>query len=180
MSRLEKFKWAIAQILSCQSLEDLSCIWTCYTKYSHLICHVLYFNFVSTSYYLFFYPSACKTQQWCLLYVSNYNTSISRLKMKGFLSYCSTSGEITGKRTQVSEVQWGKWENLDRLNAISWNISPNPRIAEAGRDLWVYLLQPLPKQRHPEQGAQDHDQWLLKISKAKILWAICPIVLSPA
>lgn len=29
------------------------------------------------------------------------------------------------------------------------------RRAEVGRDLWV---QPLLKQGHPEQGAQDHDQ----------------------
>lgn len=36
--------------------------------------------------------------------------------------------------------------------------SQNPRMAEVRRDLWVYLAQPLPKQGHPEQGAQVHIQ----------------------
>lgn len=31
-------------------------------------------------------------------------------------------------------------------------------MAEVGRDLWVHLVQPLLKQRHPEHGNQDHVQ----------------------
>lgn len=38
------------------------------------------------------------------------------------------------------------------------------RIAEVGRDFWVYLLQPLLHKDHPEQDAQDHIQ-ILHISK---------------
>ena len=31
-------------------------------------------------------------------------------------------------------------------------------MAEVVRDLWVHQAHPLLKQRHPEQGAQDHVQ----------------------
>ena len=40
--------------------------------------------------------------------------------------------------------------------------------AEAGRNLWVALLQPAPQQGHPEQGAQDRVRCLWKISQTHL------------
>ena len=55
-------------------------------------------------------------------------------------------------------------ENL-HVRKASAPKSQKPSTAEAGRALWVPMLQPLPQQGHPEQGAQGHVQVALRDPK---------------
>jgi len=51
-----------------------------------------------------------------------------------------------------------KWYLTSAFLSRNFRESQKHRMAEAGRDLWVPLGQPLLQQCHPEQGAQAHGQ----------------------